>query len=70
MTKDVRGREIGEGDTVFYPVRRGSSMWLKSIVVTRLVETSNGVLVIGTNESNRRVTLRRPERCIVVEAQV
>jgi hypothetical protein len=67
MTKDVRGREIEIHDTVFYPVRRKSSMWLKSITVTRIVETRDGVLVIGTNESGRRITLRRPERCVIVE---
>jgi hypothetical protein len=67
MTRDVRGRKIKEGDTVFYPVRRKSSMWLKSITVTRIVETRDGVMVVGTNESNRRITLRRPERCIIVK---
>ncbi|MHC4121254.1 MAG: hypothetical protein ACYSWO_27580 [Planctomycetota bacterium] len=65
--KDVRGREINEGDTVFYPVRRGSSMWLKSVVVKRVVETSDGVQLIGFNDDHRRITLRRPERCVVVE---
>lgn len=70
MTTDVRGRKIDEGDTVFYPVRRKSSMWLKSITVTRIVESKDGVLVIGTNETGRRITLRRPERCIIVEGWV
>ncbi|KPK52831.1 MAG: hypothetical protein AMS22_08400 [Thiotrichales bacterium SG8_50] len=65
--KDVRGREIKEGVTVYYPVRRGSAMWLKSIYVTRVVETRTGPQLIGQNKENRRIVLRRPERCIVVE---
>jgi hypothetical protein len=67
---DFLGRKIKEGDTLVYPVRRGSSMWLKKITVTRITESDRGgvkTIVIGVNDSGRRITLMKPERSVIVE---
>ena len=34
---DYMGREIKAGDTLVYPVRRGSNMWLNRILVTQVL---------------------------------
>ncbi len=75
--KDFLGREITEGVTLVYPVRRMSDMWLKKITVTRIVETSRRArgqaepvlvtAIIGLNPEGRRVTLTKAERCVIVE---
>jgi len=62
--KDFLGHEIRKGDTVIYPVRRGSSMWLKRMIVQQVDEQEK--MVIGTNDNGRRVNLMRPERSVVV----
>lgn len=73
MTKphDFLGREINEGDTLVYPVRQGSRMWLKKLVVRRLVERDDDgkiiCVILGENEIGRRVTLYKAERSVVVE---
>jgi hypothetical protein len=68
---DFLGRKIKEGDALVYPVRRGSSMWLKKITVTRVTETDRDgpvkTIVIGINDSGRRITLMKPERSVIVE---
>jgi hypothetical protein len=64
--RDFLGREIKEGDTLVYPVRRGSSMWLKRITVTRVAERDGGTQVLGTNDDGRRITLMKPNRSVVV----
>jgi len=68
--RDFLGCEINEGDTLVYPVRRGSSMWLKKITVTRITESDRGgvkTIVVGINDSGRRITLMKPERSVIVE---
>lgn len=64
MVKDFLDHEISKGDTVIYPVRRGSSMWLKRIVVQHVDEQRGAV--IGTNDNGRRVNLMKPGRSVVV----
>lgn len=75
--KDFMGREITEGATLVYPVRRMSDMWLKKITVTRILETSRRArgkvepetvtAIIGLNPAGRRVTLLKADRCVIVE---
>jgi len=70
---DFLGREIKAGDTVVYPVRRGSSMWLNKLLVTQVA--SDGVdrdgqpllHVAGTNSFGRRITVKNLTNCVVVE---
>lgn len=70
---DFFGREIKEGVTLVYPVRRMSNMWLKKITVKRIVETSSrqgsGTVkaIIGVNDNGRRVTVTKADRCVVME---
>jgi len=59
---DFLGREIKAGDTLIYPVRRGSSMVLKKITVT----SPGPTYVMGVNDAGRLITLRKPERSIFV----
>ena len=75
--RDFMGREITEGVTLVYPVRRMSDMWLKKLTVTRIIETSRRArgkpepetvtAIIGLNPEGRRVTLLKADRCVIVE---
>lgn len=71
--RDFLGREIKEGVTLVYPVRRVSAMWLKKITVQRIIETTDRktggtiIAIIGVNDNGRRITLTRSDRCIVVK---
>jgi hypothetical protein len=71
--RDFLGKEIKEGVTLVYPVRRMSDMWLKKITVKRIIETGNrrgrGTVkaIIGVNPDGRRITLTKADRCVVVE---
>lgn len=63
MYIDFRGNTINEGDTVIYPVRKGSGMWLNSGVVKEL--HPNGLKVV--NEADRIVTLTCLDRVVVIK---
>lgn len=71
--KDFLGREIIEGVTLVYPVRRVSNMWLKKITVKRVIETTDRktggtvTAIIGENDDGRRITLTKADRCVIVE---
>lgn len=59
--KDFLGRNIEVGQTLVYPVRRRSRMWLAKITVTDVSKDT----VYGTNESGRRITLSKPGRSMI-----
>lgn len=61
--RDFLEREIKVGDTLVYPVRQFSSMWLTKITVTDLSDET----VHGTNDNGRRVTVSRTKRSVIVE---
>jgi hypothetical protein len=63
---DFRGNEIKAGDTIVYPVRRKSSMWLKTLLVQAVRDTSNGVRVSGTNDAGNPVSIQNIQNCVVV----
>ncbi len=65
---DFRGNQIKAGDTIVYPVRRKSSMWLKTLLVQAVRDTTNGVRVSGTNEAGNPVSIQNIQNCIVVPA--
>ncbi len=60
--KDFLGRRIKVGDTLVYPVRRKSAMWLSSITVTDLADST----LHGTNRKGRRIKLSKPDRTVII----
>jgi hypothetical protein len=62
MVLDFMGREIRPGNTVCYPVRRGSSMWLNEL---RVQQAEPGK-VSGFNTEGRRVTISNLKNVVVV----
>ncbi len=60
---DFLGREIKAGDTVVYPVRRGSSMWLNKITVDLADEEH----ITGKNSFGRFITVRNLKNCVLVQ---
>ena len=67
--QDFMGKTIQAGDTICYPVRQGSSMWLKKIVVGSVRDTPHGPGISGVNENGRRVTIKNLNTCVVVETK-
>ncbi len=63
MLKDYLNKTIGLGDKVVYPIRRGSHMYLRTLVV----EAINNGIVYGINDKGSSVKLSQTFRCIVVE---
>jgi len=63
---DFLGRVIKARDTIVYPVRRGSSMWLKKLTVRSVQDSPQGPCVSGTNEAGRQVTIKNLKNCVVV----
>ncbi|GMU26192.1 MAG: hypothetical protein AMXMBFR16_10970 [Candidatus Uhrbacteria bacterium] len=67
---DFMGKEIKVGATVVYPVRRGSQMWLKSLLVeaVEVIRSTPPVFkIIGRNSDGFLTRLETPDRCVVVE---
>lgn len=62
MVNDFMGREIRPGNTVCYPVRRGSDMWLVELRVQQVDAAS----VSGFNKDGRRVTVKNLKNVVVV----
>lgn len=58
---DFLGREIMAGDTIIYPVRRGSAMWLNKLRVTQVLPDS----LTGLNPDGRWVTVKNLGNVIV-----
>jgi len=59
---DFLGRAIQAGDTVVYPVRRGSAMWLNKLLVTQVTGDS----LSGQNSNGRWVTLKNLTNVVVI----
>ena len=59
---DFLGRSIAVDDTLVYPVRRGSRMWLNKITVTKV----GSVEIHGYNPEGRRIMLTNLNNTIVV----
>lgn len=60
-TVDFLGREIKPGDTVIYPVRHGSSMWLQKMTVTQVYPNR----LVGINAENRRIYIKNLNTTVV-----
>lgn len=65
MIVDFAGREIKPGDSVVYPVRRGSSLELKQMQVTQIVEGESPALH-GFNNQSRRIILTNLQNVVVI----
>jgi len=78
--KDFLGRTIEVGDTIVYPVRRGSSMWLSKGEVEFVGEGElEGRLILKIEKTvwdpidqkdylkPARANFYSPERCVVVK---
>ena len=59
---DFLGREIKAGDTVVYPVRRGSSMWLNKLTLAHA--DADGAC--GYNNAGHRVFIKNLKNVVVV----
>ncbi len=59
---DFLGRTILAGDTLVYPVRRGSRMWLNQILVTK----AEIDVIYGTSPEGRQVKLTNLKNTVVV----
>lgn len=67
LRTDKLGREIKQGDTIAYPVRRGSKVDLKTAIVTGFTDCIEA-LTVGVDDRSINVKLRHPGRCVVVES--
>jgi hypothetical protein len=63
---DFLGNPILAGSLIVYPVRRGSDMWMNKLRIEAVRDTPRGKTVSGTNDSNRRITIRNLTNCVVV----
>jgi hypothetical protein len=71
---DFLGREIHVGDTIIYPGRRGSNMWLNRATVQTTQEgyrkyafgTPTGLITAKREGNARQVQITNPERVVVV----
>ena len=59
---DFLGREIKAGDTIAYPVRQGSRMWLKKLTLTHA--DADGLC--GYNNIGHRVFIKNVTNVIVI----
>jgi len=70
---DFGGRMIEPGDTIAYPVRRGSEMWLRSLRVSHIEvirSTPPVYKIAGSNDTGRSVKLENPDRCVIMSKGV
>ncbi len=64
---DFLGRKIESGDTLVYPVRRGSAMWLRKMIVEAVGQHGERWRLYGSNDTGHRVTIDNLDTCVVVE---
>jgi hypothetical protein len=67
---DFGGRPIEPGDLIAYPVRRGSSMWLRSMRVSHIevIRSTPPVYhIAGSNDEGRLVKLDHADRCVIMK---
>ena len=66
---DYFGVKIRLGDTIVYPVRSGSQMWMTDVVVCEVPGKGCTVTkgVVGLNANRKRVIIQNTSRCVVVK---
>lgn len=68
--KDYMGKVIKPCDTVIYPVRQGSEMWLQHMVVSHIeiIRAATPVFKLhGTNSAGHLVKIHHADRCVVIK---
>ena len=68
VARDFVDREIKAGNTIAYPVRRGSKMWLNKLTVQQVCEGPKGPQVSGVNSKGRRVAVTNLGNVVVVQS--
>jgi len=63
VPRDYLSKTIKKGDKIVYPIRRGSDMHLRTLVVNAVMEDG----VHGTNDKGRPVKITQTIRCVIVE---
>lgn len=63
---DFVGREIKVGDTLVYPVRQGSRMWLSRISVRQVIAGPEPT-IHGYNNEGRKITIHKVSNAVVVQ---
>jgi len=63
MLKDYLGKAIKIGDKLVYPVRRGSDMYLRTLVVNAVTKES----IHGINDKGSTVQIKITSRCVIIE---
>ncbi|MHC4296428.1 MAG: hypothetical protein ACYS7Y_03925 [Planctomycetota bacterium] len=64
--RDFTKREIQVGNRIAYPVRQGSSMWMKTLVVRQITDGPSGPIVSGTNDRGRRISVKNLKNCVII----
>ena len=64
MITDFFGRRFSKGDTIVYPLRKGSSMWLESAEV---IDVGNDKLKI-LKPNGQKTTIKNFFNCIIAPA--
>ena len=66
---DFLGKTITSGCTICYPVRRGSAMWMKKLVIKAVRDTPRGPCIYGDNQAGRHICIYNLDNCVVVETK-
>lgn len=67
---DFRGTAIRPGDTIVYPGRRGSALWLSEGVVLEPAIPGQRSLTVKRAKTGRTVEIFETGRCAVVTASI
>ncbi len=58
---DYFGKAFKEGQTIAYPVRQGSRLWIESAVITKVHE--NGLSAV--KDTNKKVYIKNYYNCFI-----
>jgi len=73
LVKDFLGKEIKPGDTIVYPGRHGSSLWMKQAIVEEIIMVPDWrnhptpTLRVLNPKNKKRTTLTRLDRVTVLK---
>jgi hypothetical protein len=70
MVKDFLGQELAANDEIIYPVRKGSSMWLRRIKVTQVLDGHTPVIhgFASDGSSSRLIQLHNIQNVVKINA--
>lgn len=64
--KDFTGRVIVAGVKLAYPVRRGSTMCMRSMVVNSVTMVGKDTVISGVNDKGNQVKLTQTSRVVII----